>query len=92
MKDIVIHDFMYVLMFLIQVQLDLPSNVKIQGGKLAGPYKALQLHFHWGKDGGPGSEHTIDGERFPMEVTKINQSRFTLKCIALGYKDNFCIW
>ncbi|XP_059931991.1 carbonic anhydrase 4b [Gadus macrocephalus] len=50
------------------VQLDLPSNVKIQGGKLAGPYKALQLHFHWGKDGGPGSEHTIDGERFPMEM------------------------
>lgn len=31
-------------------------------------YKALQLHLHWGKDGGPGSEHTIDGERFPMEM------------------------
>ena len=73
-------------MFLILVQLDLPSNAKIQGGQLEGPYKAWQLHFHWGKDGGPGSEHTIDGEQFPMEVTVINQCGFTLKCIGLGYK------
>ncbi|XP_042343307.1 carbonic anhydrase 4b [Plectropomus leopardus] len=50
------------------VQLDLRSSMKIQGGNLAGPYKAVQLHLHWGKDGGPGSEHTIDGERFPMEM------------------------
>uniref|UniRef100_A0A671TG77 Carbonic anhydrase n=1 Tax=Sparus aurata TaxID=8175 RepID=A0A671TG77_SPAAU len=28
----------------------------------------LQLHLHWGRDGGLGSEHTIDGERFPMEI------------------------
>lgn len=50
------------------VQLDLPSSIKIEGGNLAGPYKAMQLHLHWGKEGGPGSEHTIDGEQFPMEV------------------------
>lgn len=34
-------------------------------------YKTLQLHLHWGRDGGLGSEHTIDGERFPMEVWKM---------------------
>uniref|UniRef100_A0AAQ6IEF6 Carbonic anhydrase n=1 Tax=Anabas testudineus TaxID=64144 RepID=A0AAQ6IEF6_ANATE len=50
------------------VQLDLPSSIKIEGGNLAGPYKAMQLHLHWGKEGGPGSEHTIDGEQFPMEM------------------------
>ncbi|XP_070685601.1 carbonic anhydrase 4b [Pempheris klunzingeri] len=50
------------------VQLDLPPSIKIEGGNLNETYKALQLHLHWGKDGGPGSEHTIDGEQFPMEM------------------------
>ncbi|XP_074535664.1 carbonic anhydrase 4b [Halichoeres trimaculatus] len=50
------------------VHLELPSSMKIKGGNLAGPYKALQAHLHWGKDGGPGSEHTIDGEQFSMEM------------------------
>uniref|UniRef100_A0A8C4IED6 Carbonic anhydrase n=1 Tax=Dicentrarchus labrax TaxID=13489 RepID=A0A8C4IED6_DICLA len=50
------------------VQLDLPQSIRINGGNLAAPYRALQLHLHWGKDGGPGSEHMIDGEQFPMEM------------------------
>ncbi|XP_076591852.1 carbonic anhydrase 4b [Chaetodon auriga] len=50
------------------VQLELPMSIKIKNANLAATYKALQLHLHWGKDGGPGSEHTIDGERFPMEM------------------------
>lgn len=50
------------------VQLDLPPSIRIRGANLAATYKALQLHLHWGKDGGPGSEHTIDGEQFPMEM------------------------
>uniref|UniRef100_A0A3P8VPH8 Carbonic anhydrase n=1 Tax=Cynoglossus semilaevis TaxID=244447 RepID=A0A3P8VPH8_CYNSE len=50
------------------VQLDLPSHIKISGGNLPVTYKALQLHLHWGKHGGPGSEHLIDGEQFPMEI------------------------
>ena len=28
----------------------------------------LQLHFHWGADDSRGSEHTINGEEFPMEM------------------------
>ncbi|KAM9359561.1 carbonic anhydrase 4b [Symphorus nematophorus] len=50
------------------VQLDLPSSMRITGGDLPATYKTLQLHLHWGKDGGPGSEHMIDGEKFPMEM------------------------
>lgn len=48
--------------------MNVPDSIKISGGNLPTTYKALQLHFHWGKDGGPGSEHTIDGEQFPLEV------------------------
>ncbi|XP_011606861.1 carbonic anhydrase 4b [Takifugu rubripes] len=50
------------------VQLNLPTSIKVKGGNLPATYKALQLHLHWGTDGGPGSEHTIDGERYPMEM------------------------
>merc|ERR1712055_395064 len=31
-------------------------------------YQMLQLHFHWGADNSRGSEHTINGEEFPMEM------------------------
>uniref|UniRef100_A0A8C7EDY9 Alpha-carbonic anhydrase domain-containing protein n=1 Tax=Nothoprocta perdicaria TaxID=30464 RepID=A0A8C7EDY9_NOTPE len=40
----------------------------IRGGGLPGTYRALQLHFHWGSPAGNGSEHTLDGRQFPMEV------------------------
>ncbi|XP_061817737.1 carbonic anhydrase IV c [Nerophis lumbriciformis] len=46
----------------------LPQSVRLTGGALPGHYRAAQFHFHWGGSGTPGSEHTIDGERFPMEL------------------------
>lgn len=62
--DLIIKQIPYTLL----VQLDLPATMRIKGGNLPTTYKALQVHLHWGKNGGPGSEHTIDGEQFPMEV------------------------
>ncbi|XP_029704430.1 carbonic anhydrase 4a [Takifugu rubripes] len=50
------------------VQVDVPHLSIISGGGLTSSYKAVQFHLHWGKDGGPGSEHTIDGEQYPMEL------------------------
>ena len=31
-------------------------------------YEFAQAHFHWGEDEHQGSEHTIDGKAFPMEM------------------------
>ncbi|XP_067263673.1 carbonic anhydrase 4a [Chanodichthys erythropterus] len=50
------------------VQVGIPITATVSGGNLEGTYKAVQFHLHWGKDGGPGSEHTIDGEQYPMEL------------------------
>lgn len=50
------------------VQVGVPVLSMISGGGLPDSYKAVQFHLHWGKEGGPGSEHTIDGEQYPMEV------------------------
>lgn len=40
----------------------------IFGGDLPGRYEATQLHLHWSDEQNRGSEHTIDGRRFDMEV------------------------
>lgn len=60
--------------------LSLPLSVKVvfkagrlsvSGGGLSGVYDGLQFHLHWGNlSSGPGSEHTVDGKRYPMEVIK----------------------
>ncbi|KAM4726043.1 carbonic anhydrase 4a [Anableps anableps] len=50
------------------VQVNIPLISTISGGGLSTTYKAVQFHLHWGNDGGLGSEHTIDGEQYPMEL------------------------
>ncbi|XP_036974441.1 carbonic anhydrase 4a [Acanthopagrus latus] len=50
------------------VQVRIPHLSTISGGGLPTTYKAVQFHLHWGNNGGPGSEHTIDGEQYPMEL------------------------
>ncbi|XP_034744985.1 carbonic anhydrase 4-like isoform X1 [Etheostoma cragini] len=50
------------------VKVGVPHLSTISGGGLPTTYKAVQFHMHWGKQGGPGSEHTIDGEQYPMEL------------------------
>merc|ERR1712025_1289949 len=47
----------------------LPGDVGIlSGGHLDADYQILQLHFHWGSDDTKGSEHTVDGQMFPLEL------------------------
>ncbi|KAJ8342952.1 hypothetical protein SKAU_G00328800 [Synaphobranchus kaupii] len=50
------------------VKVDVSTRATVSGGNLLTVYKAVQFHLHWGKDGGPGSEHTVDGEQYPMEM------------------------
>ncbi|XP_025090356.1 carbonic anhydrase 2-like [Pomacea canaliculata] len=40
----------------------------VSDGSLPDKYIVRQLHFHWGEDDGQGSEHTVDGMAYPMEV------------------------
>lgn len=45
------------------------SGIQISGGGLTEAYDSLQFHLHWGNgSSGPGSEHTVDGKRYAMEV------------------------
>jgi len=40
----------------------------VQGGGLPGVYQFAQYHFHWGSDDNQGSEHTVNGVSYPMEL------------------------
>jgi len=40
----------------------------LSGGQLSGDYQILQLHFHWGANDNLGSEHTVDGKMYPLEL------------------------
>ncbi|XP_030048619.1 carbonic anhydrase 9 [Microcaecilia unicolor] len=55
------------------VVLDLPDTLLINGG-LPQEYRAAQLHFHWGSHANPGSEHTVDGQRYSGEIHVVHYS------------------
>jgi len=51
----------------------MPNNFTIQGGPYNGEvYQFLQLHFHWGSVDTRGSEHTINGTEYPMELHMVH--------------------
>ncbi|CAG5907289.1 unnamed protein product [Menidia menidia] len=55
------------------VKVSLKSGVKVSGGNLSETYDSLQFHLHWGNGTSiPGSEHTVDGKRYPMELHIVN--------------------
>ncbi|XP_063337913.1 carbonic anhydrase 4-like [Pelmatolapia mariae] len=55
------------------VKVTFKSGVKISGGDLSEQYDSLQFHLHWGNGSFvPGSEHTVDGKRYPMELHIVN--------------------
>lgn len=58
----------FVIFFLLPVILQVGSGMSVSGGGLPDVYHTIQLHFHWGGAATNGSEHTVDGRRYPMEV------------------------
>ncbi|XP_048874947.1 LOW QUALITY PROTEIN: carbonic anhydrase 15 [Brienomyrus brachyistius] len=44
------------------------NGLSVSGGGLSDTYQAQQLHFHWGGPSTNGSEHTVNGRRYPMEM------------------------
>ncbi|XP_033974835.1 carbonic anhydrase 4-like [Trematomus bernacchii] len=52
------------------------GKVEVSGGGLNDTYSTIQLHFHWGDtEYHPGSEHKIDGHRYPMEMHIVSMKK-----------------
>jgi len=55
-----------------QVEMDAAAAPRVDNGGLSGEYIFAQFHFHWGSDSSAGSEHTINGVRYPMEMHMVH--------------------
>lgn len=51
------------------------SQLGVRGGGLPGDYRLVQFHVHWGGSAGVGSEHTIDGKSYPLEIHFVHFSK-----------------
>ncbi|XP_068910043.1 carbonic anhydrase 3-like isoform X2 [Tenebrio molitor] len=64
----------------------------ISDGPLIGNYVFSQLHFHWGKNDAEGSEHTIDGVRYPLEMHMVCfKANYLTQEAALKEKDGIVV-
>ncbi|XP_014830305.1 PREDICTED: carbonic anhydrase 4-like [Poecilia mexicana] len=71
------------------VKVTLNTGVKISGGGLSESYDSLQFHLHWGNGTAePGSEHTVDGKRFPMELHIVNSKSTYGRNTTLAVEDS----
>jgi carbonic anhydrase len=50
------------------VNLGLSTTYRVSGGKLSSSYRVAGVHFHWGKTDSAGSEHTVNGKPYPLEM------------------------
>ncbi|NXG01914.1 CAH4 anhydrase, partial [Sakesphorus luctuosus] len=85
------------------VKVTLDSSPKVGGGGLAGRYKAVEFHLHWGvpsvqpsPQGAqqyiPGSEHSIDGEKHAMELHLVHiREDVSDVTEAKKYKDGLAV-
>jgi carbonic anhydrase len=49
-------------------------RLSMNGSNLPEVFYLVQFHFHWGYHGYQGSEHTIDGHKFPLEIHFVHQA------------------
>ncbi|XP_032358543.1 carbonic anhydrase 4 [Etheostoma spectabile] len=71
------------------VKVDFASGVRISGGDLSEDYDSLQFHLHWGNGTSvPGSEHTVDGKRYPMELHIVNSKASYNRNTTLAVEDS----
>jgi len=64
----------------------------ISGAGLKNKYNFAQLHLHWGNTSVAGSEHTVAGARFPLELHLVHyNARYADISEAVGHEDGLAV-
>lgn len=75
-----------------QVEIDAAAAPRIDDGGLNGEYIFAQFHFHWGGDSSMGSEHTVNGVRYPMEMHLVHyKTEYRTIADAVGKPDGLAV-
>ncbi|XP_042546680.1 carbonic anhydrase 4 [Dipodomys spectabilis] len=69
----------------------LGKEARLSGGGLAAQYQATQFHLHWSQELDRGSEHTLDGERFAMEMHIVHEKETEASNQAQSSEDKIAV-
>ncbi|XP_047655782.1 carbonic anhydrase 2-like isoform X2 [Tachysurus fulvidraco] len=61
------------------VVVEFQAGMSVKGGSINHNYRIVEMRFHWGSNITNGSEHKLDGRRFPMEMQIVG--------VAPGFAD-----
>ncbi|CAL4097252.1 unnamed protein product, partial [Meganyctiphanes norvegica] len=68
------------------------ESMNVFGGGLPAVYNLAQFHFHWGCENNRGSEHTVDGNRYAMELHLVHyNTNYGNLSEALKYDDGLAV-
>jgi len=68
------------------------AQMSFIGGGFPSRHYLAQFHMHWGNAEAGGSEHTVDGKRFPMELHLVHyNSKYGNFSNALNYADGLAV-
>ncbi|KAH3754256.1 carbonic anhydrase-like [Dreissena polymorpha] len=68
------------------------KTMEISGGGLRDTYVAEQFHFHWGATDERGSEHSLNGKHFPMEMHIVHYNkRYENFSISVDKSDGLAV-
>ncbi|OQV25552.1 putative Carbonic anhydrase 15 [Hypsibius exemplaris] len=59
----------------VKISANFPCPPQLHGGSLHAKYQFMQIHFHWAHDDYKGSEHHLDGRKYPLEMHLVHRRR-----------------
>ncbi|XP_076473062.1 carbonic anhydrase 1-like [Babylonia areolata] len=75
-----------------KVELGGTAEAQVSGGSLPNTFQVAQFHFHWGSIDSQGSEHTVDGSFYPMEMHIVTyNTAYTDLSAALAHDDGLAV-
>ncbi|XP_065561401.1 carbonic anhydrase 2-like [Artemia franciscana] len=74
------------------VSMDMERKPYVSDEVLNTTFSFAQVHFHWGSSVSNGSEHTLDGKRFPAEIHLVHwNTKYKSLSRALGKTDGLLV-